>query len=52
MSAPTTFICDFTEHPLVWVDSLNNEGSSQRPHMRRRTVGCFVVTVWKQLQNN
>lgn len=29
------------EHPLVWVDSLNNEGSSQRPHMRRRTVGML-----------
>jgi len=41
MSTPTTFICDFTEHPLVWVDSLNNEGSSQRPHMRRRTVGML-----------
>ncbi|XP_071166808.1 ectonucleoside triphosphate diphosphohydrolase 7-like [Mytilus edulis] len=29
------------EHPLVWVESLKNEDSSARPHMRRRTVGML-----------
>jgi hypothetical protein len=29
MSAPTTFICDFTEHPLVWVDNNIPLGSCQ-----------------------
>lgn len=33
-------IC-FSEHPLVWVESLKNEDSSARPHMRRRTVGML-----------
>lgn len=29
------------DHPLVWVESLHNEVSSHRPHMRRRTVGML-----------